>query len=226
MLFTGRLKIEDSREFGVLTGETISEEGIVLVQSSESGTEVVKPATGTSDVFIGFSYGQTFTPTVKSNVESLVVPAVSTYTVTLAREPISGQIKIFNNLGTEQTAGDPSTTANTYSISGKVITFHSGQAGKTETITYRYSPTAAEILATDRMQIPSVSATDQLMSIGAIQEGEIYTNMFDASVTFTFGMAVGMLSGGLVGAAGSNAIPGAIVCHVPTEDLPFLGIRF
>lgn len=217
-------RLDRTQEFKIKTGVSVSEEGLILVQDSENGLEVAKLATGTADVFLGFSFGLILSPVTKSLVEALTVPADAPYTVDLQRTPISGQIYIVNSLGTEQTAGDP-VNANQYSISGTTITFHSGQAGLVETITYRYSPTAMELQAQDNLLITSISASELLGSIGAIREGEIYTNLFDASVAYAIGNAVGMAAGGLITETGSNDIPNAVITHAPTVDFPFVGVR-
>lgn len=219
----GKTVIVSSKEFSVQAGSLIGAEGIALARAEENGEEVVIPSTGSSDVFMGFSYGQTMTPLTKSLVQSLVVPAA--LTVTLDKEPVSGQIFITNGT-TEQTAGNPATTANEYSISGKVITFHADQEDATMTTTIRYSPTAMELVYSDDLDNTSVSATDYLSSIGAIQTGEIFTDMFDAGDEFVGGAACSMGAGGLVVAGTGNTIPNAIISHVPNSVNPFLGIRF
>lgn len=225
MLNLEATRIDKSQEFNLKTGVTVTEEGLILVQDTENGGEVAKLATGTGDVFLGFSYGQTLSPVTKSLVEELTVPSGAPYTVTLQREPIAGQIYIVNSGGTPQTAGDPALNPNEYSISGKVITFHSGQADDVETITYRYSPTVEEVLSQDATLLTSVSPNDLINQMGAIKKGDVYTNQFNAGAAYAVGNAVGMAANGLPTATGANDIPGAYVIKVPTVDSPFLGIR-
>lgn len=225
ILLNGLTIIDESEEIKLKSGVTVTAEGLAIVQDTENGLEVGKLSSGSSDKFLGFSYGRTMTPVTKSKVESLVVPSSGTYTVTLDKEPISGQIFITNGT-TVQTSGTPATTANEYSISGKVITFHSGQAGLTETITYRYSPTALELFQNDRLDIDSVSGSDLIGQIGIIKHGKVFTDQFNAGGTWVMGAALSMAASGILTTGTGNTLTGGVVCHVPTVDLPFLGVRF
>lgn len=222
--FMGLTKIDTSEEIKLKSGVSVTAEGLAIAQSSENGVEVGILPTGSSDKFLGFSYGKVFTPLTKSIVEQLTVPATSTYTVTLSQTPISGQIFITNGT-TAQTAGNPGTTANEYSISGKVITFHSGQASAVMTITYRYAPTALELVQQDKLQIDSVSASDLIGQIGLIKTGKVFTDQFNAGGTWVLGAGLSMAANGILTTGTGNQIPNAIICHVPTVELPYLGVR-
>jgi len=222
----GKTRISQSKEFPISTGEVVAAEGVALMQVLEDGEECVKPTTAAgTEVFIGFSYGQTMTPVTKSNVEELTCPAVALYTVTLEKEPIAAQIYIVNSAGTEQTSGDPA-NANEYSIVAKVVTFHAGQAGLVETITYRYSPTAVELQFEDKLDLTSFAATDYVSSIGAILQGEIFTDQFDAGVAWAGGAVVKCGASGIVTIGGAGATISCVVTHVPTVETPFLGLRY
>ncbi len=74
--------------------------------------------------------------------------AGATPTITLASTPLAGTLKVHlittgteRDLGTEQTAGTPASTVNTYSITGKEITLNatSGVAGTKVFISYDYT---------------------------------------------------------------------------------------
>ena len=181
ILLNGKAKIVQSREYPVLTGQVVGAEGVALVQAFENGVEVVKPSAGAaSEVFMGLSYGTVFTPATKSRVEELVVPSTSTYTVTLKDTPISGQLYIYGvTNSTAQTAGNPATTDNQYSISGNVITFHANRAGNTMRIQYRYSPTVLELQYSDNLMITSFSTNrlTQSISLAAGKATPFLTNL-------------------------------------------------
>ncbi len=220
----GNTRMEDTEEISILSGVSVQAEGLCIAQAFENGNEVGKLSSGTADVFLGFSYGQVYTPITKSIVVEAVVPATSPYTVTLPQTPILGQLMITNGT-TEQTLGTPATDPNEYSIVDKVVTFHSGQASATMTFTLRYSPSVMELNTGDFLQITTMSASDVIGSIGVIKRGVIFTDQFDAGDTFVGGAQVSMGIGGIVVAGNANAIPNAFVSHVPTIENPFLGIR-
>lgn len=224
---TGKTKIVDSKEFPLVSGAVISAEGMALINYLDNGIEKVKPCNGTdAGKFVGFSYGYTLTPLTKAKVEKFTVPASSPYTVSLMNIPVSGQIAIVNADGTEQTAGDPSADANTYSIDGSTITFHAGQAGKIVTITYKYSPTALQLTYEDKVMNTSFAPSEVTNSIGCIIRGEVYTDQFDASAAWTATSTVRLGDNGVLTDSGSGTALTCTITHIPTVESPFLGIRF
>jgi hypothetical protein len=225
--FTGKTKIVDSKEFPLVSGASISAEGMALINYLDNGVERVKPCNGAdAGVFVGFSYGYTLTPLQKAKVAKFTVPAVSPYTATLTDTPISGQIAIVNASGTEQTVGDPSADADTYSLNGTVLTFHAGQAGKVVTVTYKYSPTALELTFEDKVMNTSFAPSEVTNSIGCILKGEVYTDQFDASAAWTASSTVKLGSNGVLTDAGGGATVSCTIIHIPTVDCPLLGLRF
>jgi hypothetical protein len=208
----------------------VKEEGVALVSLLEGGEEKVKPSEGAAgEHFIGFAYTETLTPLTKSLVEEAVIPADAPYTVALTRNTVlAGQVSVMDvDAGVAITAGDPA-NAGKFAINGNVLTFNAAQAGHTVKITFRYQPTANEILTMDRVLLTTQSATDFIGSIGVVMEGEIFTNMFDAGVNWEAATEVKMKAGGvLTDQTGSgSAIAGARIIHVPSVVRPFLGIRF
>lgn len=89
----------------------------------------------------------------------------ATPTITLASTPLSGTLKVYaivagteRDLGTEQTAGTPASTANTYSITGTTITLNatSGVAGTKIYVSYDYTSGAnAERVAITASNFPA-----------------------------------------------------------------------
>lgn len=231
MLEFMRCRIINSKEIPVASGELISDEGLALVSTLEGGVEKVKPsANGASEVFCGFSYGYTMTPVTKSVVEPAVVPASAPYTVSLSKGAalIGGQIAIRDVTANAQLdAGDPAANAGEYSVAAGVVTFNAAEKGHTIAITYRYSPTASELMAENRMNIYTQLPTEVLPQIGVILEGEVFTSQFDAAVDWAAGGVIRIGNGGVVTTAGASAaIPGAVLINVPSAEIPYVGIRF
>jgi hypothetical protein len=226
--FTGKTKVVDSKEFPIVAGSTIAAEGMALINALVDGVEHIKPCNGTdAGAFVGFSYGQTLTPVYKTKVETLTVPATSPYTTSLVNTPVSGQIYIANSVPTEQVAGTPGAlSANEYSISGTTITHHAGQAGLVITVTYKYTPTALELMLGDKMMITSFAPSGVTGTMGAILRGEVYTDQFDANAAWSASSTVKLGTAGVLTDTGSGATVTCTVIHPPTVGCPFLGIRF
>jgi len=222
-------KVVQSQEFPVMAGSTITAEGLALIQQLSGGVEYVLPsAGGGAEIFMGFSYGEVFTPATKSLVESLVVPAAGAVTLTLLHAPLTNTqvfaYDVTNSLA--QTLGNPA-VANQYTCVGTLLTFHAAKAGVTMRVTYRYSPTAEELVAEDNIRITSFSSTDYVGSIGVIQEGEIYTDQFNATRDWGAATSVKTMAGGLLDTnIGAGTVITCVLTHIPDVNYPFLGIRF
>ncbi len=222
-----KTKIVVSQEIAIATGYTVDQEGMALVQMFENSIEKCIPATGgAGEVFLGFSYHETRTPLVKSKVETVVCPVSGPYTVTLSFAPLAGQLFIINEDGTVQAAGAPA-NVNEYSILNNVVTFHSGQAGKAETFTYRYSPTVKDLMFNDKVSTTTWASPQAISSTGVIQSGTVYTDLFDAGINWNAATAVKLDAGGLVtDQTGGGTTINAVIVNFPNEELPFLGLRF
>ncbi len=89
-----------------------------------------------------------------TNVPIREVLVSATQTITLSQTPVTGTLKIYlvsgRDVGVEQTVGDPATTVNTYSISGKTVTLNATTApdGTTFVCTYSYSAPATTATTT------------------------------------------------------------------------------
>lgn len=219
MLNTLRLKIIDSQETPIVPGEVVAQEGMPLVKVLVNGKEYCRCGNSEFAPFMGFSYTESLTPAIKSKVEILVADA-DEGKVVLAATPITGQIAAYD--ATENTLIN-------VTVNGNVVTCPDTLKGKEVKVVYRYSPSVQEVLMTDRVLVPSVSASDMTGSIGVILQGVIYTNYFDASADFSdLTKELCVTEAGLVGVqtAGGNLakIPGTVI-SLPGVDNPFLGIR-
>jgi len=227
---SAKCKIVQSQEFPVAAGVVIPAEGLSLIQTFEGGVEkVTLSAGGGSEVFMGVSYGEVFTPAIKSCVETLVVPAAGAVAVTLLHA-VYGNTQVFAydvTNAVNQTIGNPA-NANEYSVVGTLLTFNAAKAGATMLITYRYAPTAAELIAADNVRITSFSSSDYIGSIGVIMEGEVYTDQFDASKDWASATGVETGTSGIfdVNGGAGTLIASAVITHVPDANYPFLGFRF
>jgi hypothetical protein len=111
----------------------------------------------------------------------------ATPTITLAATPIAGTLKIYalsgnRDVGTEQTAGTPSSTQNAYSISGAVVTLNatSGVAGSQFIVTYNY--TSAATVRTSIFTADKFPGYFRITGEGLVTDqvdGNTYTVKFD-----------------------------------------------
>lgn len=227
--FLGRTKIKRSKEIPVQTGEVVTDEGMALVRAMENGEEVVKPATGgDGSEFKGFSYGHVFTPATLSLVEEYVVPDGGGE-VKVAKMPLSGQYMVFDVTDsvelTETTDSVGAVSDGTYYLDDRTFTFDSAQGGHTVKIQYRYSPLAFEIMMQSNINIYTTTPTEYLGSIGVIELGDVYTNMFDASVNWMAATGVKLASGGLfTDHNGDGETIPVTITHYPSTDEPYLGL--
>jgi hypothetical protein len=225
----GRTRIVQSREFPVITGSVINAEGLALVQVFENNVEKIKPSEGAAgEKFLGFSYGEVFTPRVKSKVELLNVPAAAPYVVTLPFEPLAGQLLVYNETGAaEVSEGDPTVNAGEYSILGRIVTFNAAQAGASIRFQFRYTPPTEDIIYEDRVMITTFSATEFMSSIGCILQGEVMTDQFDSSVDWSAATGVKLGPGGVVtDQNGAGEEIDAMIIAFPNSENPYLGLRY
>jgi hypothetical protein len=222
--------IQNIREFPVAVGVNVTEEGMVLCSSLVSGEETAKFYTTGSDRFLGYSYGCVLTPVYKSFTEDITAPASAPYTATLTKStPITGQV-----FGWNTTSGSLLTLNADFSMdtSGNITFLTAGTYGCSIRFTYRYTPTVAEIQSVDRMNILPVTEVSFLSSVGVVLpsggENILYTNYFDASINWAAATGLKAAANGLtVDNNGTGiTIPNGVVYHIPTPDIPFLGIRF
>ena len=229
MLDLNKCQLIETRTENLLSTVVALDEGVPMVHVLENGVAAAKPATGdASEQFIGVSVGRSQTPTIVPRIETRTVPASSPYTITLEK-PISGGIgivSITNGVRTVQNAGTPGSNANEYSISGNVVTFHSGQAGKTVELTYFYPITFQEAMVRFKFDAFTPS-TAPLPTIGLIATGEIFTSNFDPSSNWA-GWTPGTpikLGNGMFTLSGNGPTISALVSALPGVDSPFLGLR-
>jgi hypothetical protein len=221
MLHTQRLKIVDSQETPIVPGETVSAEGMPLVRVLLNGKEHVRCANAEVAPFMGFSYSESLTPVIKSKVEVLVANP-DTGIVELMAIPL-GQISVYDAVSGEVIASA------TNEAGTNKVTVDDDHKGAEVRVQYRYAPSTLEVLTNDYTLMPTMSASDMTGSTGVILQGIVYTDCFDPAKDFSDITqelcvdALGLVSTQAAGGALAS-IPGVVV-HVPTAELPFLGIR-
>lgn len=205
-------------------------EGAALVAGLENGTLVAKTATpADTDKFLGFTHIHNIIPTELTKVETVTVPSASTYTVTLKRTPLTAasRLSVRNASNTNLTYHASTPADGVFTVSGSTITFHSAQAGATMTVTYVYTATVAEAIAAYGEFYTSANGAVSSKHVSLIKEGEIFTDQFDLAANWTSATSIKVGTGSkLILGSGTGASIDGYVTHVPTEEVPFLGIRF
>jgi hypothetical protein len=211
------------------------EEGTPMSFVFEGGKAYVKPSTDTADEkYAGCAIGVPVTPTTVPIVETFVAPASSPYTITLSKTMKGSDIRVVsiaaNGTRTAQTAGNPGTTANNYSISNGVITLHSGQAGLVIEVTYKYDITLQEAIMKYRFDgFASINNSTSIGTQGLLTTGRLYTSMFDITVdwhSIDAGTAI-TIGDGVYTIGGSGTETDAMVIEAPSAaNNGLLGLRF
>lgn len=219
MLDFAKTRILESIEAVVATGFTVTSEGSALVADYTAGVFGVKPATGgANDRFYGVALAQQLTLTAVPKYESFVPTGT---TITLAETPISGTLRVYNSTeGNVLAAGNPATTDNEYSISGKVITLHSSETNDTIIVTYRFAPTTLQAQTIQGDIPPGGAAALTLGSVGVVVKGQVATTEFDTSVDWNQANPVLKLAAnGIFTLGGSGVeVPNAVITQLPGAD--------
>jgi hypothetical protein len=225
MLQFPNTRVIASTERPVAAGAVIDQEGKALVADWTGGVFGVKKSTGAAgEQFVGASVNMLMPVTELPFGETLTQDA--TNTITLANTPIAGTILLVDtNSGTVQTAGSPS-TANQYSISGKVITLNSAQTGHKYSVAYRFAPTVAQAIATYGNVHPGGPAGQYLGQIGVITQGDVYTTEYDTTVDWSVGGVVKLGANGLFTLAGSGvSLSNVTIIKAPAAGNAVLGLE-
>lgn len=229
MLATDLTRIGRSVERAVAAGFA-PDEGQALVSTMTAGVYGVKPSTGAAgEQFVGVALSQVKAPTVMPRVEEGTSSAASV--IVLDRAAIGGTIRLLVG-GTLQTAGNPATTLNEYSIAAdnQTITVHATLAETAYTVAYQFSPTVAEAITYIGEGFPGLdTAAAYLEQIGVLEGGDVFTSFYDTSVDWSANPPVVYLGAGGMFTTDNNggnatAVP-ATVLHVPNVENSMLGLR-
>jgi hypothetical protein len=227
-----------SLEKGVITGQTIEEEGLCLIMALEDGVEKVQASTGGGgEVFVGFSIRDNADNATNSVVEEGSVPAAAPYTVQLSHTNIISaggapytNITVWddtNNVAVTPQAAPGGGGTVVVNLATGLLTFDVAEAGIDFTIRYRYNLTVEESkrLFYERSVNNSAAALLEQITVGG-GHGEIYTNQYDAGINWA-ALATPVPELGLAGVIsnGSGDVIGRVI-QVPTVDDPRLGVAF
>lgn len=207
-----------SVERAVAGGFTIDQEGKALVSAMVGGIFGVKKSAGIAgEVFLGIAFNMLKPVTEMPYLESLTQGASNT--VTLSYTPLAGTLRITDvNTGTQQTAAV--SAANAYQIAGNVVSLFAAQTGHVYLISYRFAPTAAQVIALVGNVHPGGAAGDYLGQVGVIQKGDVFTTEYDASVDWSTGPAVSLGANGVFTVGGA----GVVLTNVSVIAAPQAGI--
>lgn len=242
MLNLAKCVLHKTRDLDIVPGTTVNEEGFPLVKTFVNGKEAVMIHDGnTADkpTFIGFSYSESLTPITATNGATITLDdagkgkvfhpiltgQVSVYEVAIDDE--TGVVKRGKRIANADVAVDPA--------DARVITV-TGQESKKVEVVYAFAPTTLDLQQESRFRvlIPMGSSSSMTGTIGAIIDGEVYTDKVDLSADFTapeIKFAVndaGLLTcyTGATAPANSVAIDNMELIEYPNASNPYVGVRF
>ena len=222
----------DSKERPVKDGAVISEEAQLLVYVDDlAGGNAVQPcSTGASQKMAGFALTDALKILTETVVETVTVPAGGGTVFLGNTNIVSGSERVVASVTGLLAEVCPTPGAAQYCVvdATGAISFHANQAGETVTVTYRYQLTLQQSLERFHERSVNNRAQDFFSSVGVMcGEGEIFTSMFDTSVSYTIGALVYPAATGKVSSAAggaSNAI--GFVSKLPSTTDGFLGVKF
>lgn len=226
-----RSYFNDLRERAVAPGAAITEEGQLLMYvDAGDGTLAVQPTAGAgTDRAAGFAITDALKYVTEVVVEVLTVP-VGGGTVSLRQNnlvastsrAVASVTGVLTAVGGAPAAGEFQIAA----VAG-TITFNAAQAGETVTVTYRYTPTLDEALATWHERSVNNRAQDYFssVSVGGL-EGEIFTDQYDTTQAYTVGALMYTGAGGRVTSSAASTVVIGICSQVPSIADGKLGVKF
>jgi hypothetical protein len=228
-----RSYFNDAKERAVAAGVTIAEEGQLLMYVDDgSGGLAVTLATDVATARIaGFAITDALKVLTETVVEEVVVPAGGG-SVNLRNQDIVTDSESVEASTTGTLAENcPTPGAGDYCLDDAtgIITFEATQAGETVTVQYRHNLTLQETLNKYHERSINNRAQDLFSSVSvAAQEGEMFTSMYDTSVTYAIGDEIRAGAAAIAGSvtnAGAGKIIG-FVSQVPSTTDGFLGVKF
>lgn len=211
-------------------GVEIREEGYTLALVNENGNLAARLSTGVADeIFGGFASSTNMPTTFATKVQE--VAELDGEVLVLDRRPDSAQllVKVGGVKLTVET-GDDSPADNTKVIltANGTLLFHADHVGESVFVQYHYELTASEAntLTGDYYGGVNNSPASVLGVVGAVVEGTISTNMFDASDDWSGVVTPRMGAGGKLRASGSGTVLTNVkVVQTPNAATPFLTVE-
>jgi hypothetical protein len=222
-------RVADMGDVLVAPGAVILAESQALVVAAGNQAAGVLPSTGTaSDIFAGFAIAGTsalpFPEAYTNKVETFVVPTGGV--ITLSLTPVAGQVLIYD----VTTNSYPTVTLSGQNLSGLT-------PGDTVNVTYKYAMSIIQQRALFGDVQPGGYSGAYVGQIGLITRGDVWISEFDASKNWAAASntganqvclaANGQLTLGTPGTAPAGiAVPNCIVTGIPSQTIPYLGLRF
>lgn len=218
------------------------EEGQALIYALEDGEAVVKISDGsTTAAFAGFGQSERNTPTLLARCDRfkvITLPNSAGVGFILPR-PIVGTplLKYNNGAGTViALSADNTPGAGEYYIdaTGMIVTFEAGDLNKYVQITWKFSPTAADIMAGvggDNTPTTTGSLVSFYRATGVIKQADdLRISNFDPAVNWdAWTPSVGLkaaANGIVTSGSGTGVTIAGRVVHAPDTDSEYLGLAF
>ena len=239
----------------VSAGTAIDDEGYALVvDKAEGNAYSVKLSTGTAgEDYVGLSAYETRPPKRYPIVKEFTLPAdvsamADGMTIGTLIDPgygavVAGSIVMFNAAGTAIAAGNAAASNEFVYLDDGVLKGHVGAIaagvpangtafqvtlldGQAIRVQASYTPTLERqlLLVGSHIDATPLSAG---ASVSAIRRGLVYTSAYESQRSYGVGDSVYAAANGLYSnTAGGDVIAGAFIAHIPTAEVPFLGIEF
>lgn len=210
----------------VLDAHLIEEEGFALIYVKQGNDLVVRKSQGAAgEVFAGMALSRnSATARLPMAIEGEVIDQAAGFT--LARIPLSGQIRILIDGAAATVVGGAPAAAGEVQLSGDALVFHAGDDGKILDVFFMYEPTVTEARQYTG-DAPVGGLPHQAVDvIGLFTEGDICTNMFDASADWSSAVHPSLGADGMLTVGGGGVeLTNVMVMHAPNSDNAFLVIR-
>jgi len=225
----------------VVTGQTIGDEGRVLIRVLDGGKAKVQESAGAgADVFYGIALKDTLSLLTMPLVDSKTIPAAAPYRIQLDRTNLVGAMGATTVWVYDVTAGAAFSSVNEVAGAGAVlntnqyyvnytlgqITFFSARAGHVLLVQYRYNMTAAERQLRFQENGVNLGGSDSLAQCGVgIGPGEVYTLYYDTSQDYSALPVIYTGAAGMPTADTTSTITIGRTISVPSATDPFLGFE-
>lgn len=220
MLYYKKSRFVESHSKPIALGAPKYEEGMALVAVDVNGELHLKPSAGTSaEIFYGVAIFDHDAPQVIPVVEQIIATGAAQTRVIAGIDTDS--VRITAN-GAALNGATPEA-----SITGQTVTVPAGTAaGTVIEVTGLIAATAQNLWVFGGNYDGVPSALEGGADIGAMRSGAAFTSNFDTSATWVVGITPRLGPNGTFTVGGTGALAtGVIVSHIPSPEVPFLGLE-
>lgn len=238
-----RSHFEYLREYPLVTGTTITDEGLLMIRGGTTTVQATTSAGAGGEIPLGIALYGSIQVTTFTHYEAFTVPATLTYTLDKTNLiDVGGGVAecyAYNVTGgailTVIAPGAPAAAQIAITTATGVCTFNAAQSGASVWVRYRYTPTATEIQ--DRFRSSPINrGSEDIFSKIVVGVGHcvVYTSNYDGRGAWQIGLQSGAANSPCCGAGGritTIALSGAStpfgrVVDLPTANSPYLGIEY